>query len=187
MIDIIGCARDRSLAEDVLGRLPQALTALLERDRIRIHFLETTQTFDDLARSTYPTLGRTRSDVQPYGVYVPLDRVIIIRSRQPYVLAHETFHHADARLGNFDPDNRRITYRSERDETIGQTYRRHLRDGLTISAYAQLDQTEWWAESGRAAAGFSHPGSRRPDRERLARIDPKHLDLIDSWIAELPK
>ncbi len=180
---IHGTAAERTLVEDVFAAMPPAIPALIVRDAIRYYFLEPRERFRDV-NPKFASMDRPDSEILTYGVYVPEHRIIIMRSRHPSILCHETLHHADACLGGFDHTGFK-GMRSERDPRMKAAYDRHRRDGLLISHYSGVNVTEFSCEFHRAALGFSAPGSRRPDRERLARIDPKHLDLLDAWTDEI--
>lgn len=182
-IEIHGSAAERGLVEDVFAAMPPAIPALIARDRIRFYFLEPRERFRDV-NPKYVAMDKPDSEILTYGVYVPGDRIIILRSRVPAVLAHEALHHADAVLGGFD-DTGFKGMRSAHDPRMKAAYQRHRRDGLLISHYSGVNVAEHTCEMHRAALGFSAPGSRKPDRERLARIDPKHLELLDAWTDEI--
>jgi hypothetical protein len=180
---IHGTAAERTLVEDVFATMPPAIPALIERDRIGYYFLEPRERFRDV-NPKYTPMDKPDSEILTYGVYVPRDRIIIMRSRARAVLAHESLHHTDAVLMGWDRNGFK-GMRSERDPRMKAAYDRHRRDGLLISHYSGVNVIEFCCEIFRAALGYSAPGSRRPDRERLARIDPKLLDLLDAWTDEI--
>jgi hypothetical protein len=182
-IDIHGTAAERALVEDVFAAMPPAIPALIARDRIRFYFLEPHERFRDV-NPKFASMDRPDSEIRTYGVYVPEHRIIIMRSRLRVVVAHEVLHHADACLAGFDQTGFK-GMRSEQDPRMKTAYDRHRRDGLFVSHYSGVNVAEFSCEFHRAALGFSAPGSRRPDRERLARIDPTHLDLLDAWTDEI--
>jgi hypothetical protein len=184
-LDVTGTASDRALLDDVLAAMPPAIATLLERDGIRFHFLQPQERFRNVDRK-YMDHDRPDSQITKYGVYIPLDRRIILRSRLPEVISHEICHHSDAVLGRHDAGKQTFAgMRSERDPKIRAAYRKNRNDGLAISRYSLVSQAEWVAEATRAVLGFTKSGSRTSDRDRLARIDPALVDMLDGWTDEL--
>lgn len=181
-ISITATDSDTQIVQETLALLPPEFLAWISLARIDIRVLERGEKFADVGKY-YAT-----NDTIDYGVceglYCMSERQVIIASNRPAVISHELFHVCDFLAGNGEK------MRSQIDDRVLKAYRRHDPkrggDGMYISAYAGYNSTEFVAEFGRAALGFSEQPPGRPhDLERLKRIDPELVVLVQDWLDEI--
>ncbi|TAM65356.1 MAG: hypothetical protein EPN48_18500 [Microbacteriaceae bacterium] len=162
-----------------LDAMPGEYLAAARGAHITIRMLEHGERFGDIDRRF------TQFDGKPPGIIGGLycrDRAIVVLARlEPFILAHELSHVADAALGDG------TCWRSQLDDRIARAYRSAKNHGLFISAYAQVNILEYAAEAFRAACGYGppRPAGRPTDLERLARIDPLLVEAAKDWLGDL--
>lgn len=178
-IPITGFTILRPNVDAALNCLPPAILAAIRSAEPTIRILDPRESFADIARR-YDVCDRAGYNVCQ-GLYDHNTRIIILRTAQPYVVAHEALHVVDFILGE------NYKTRSQIDDRILRAYRRHCKDRMTISAYSQVSVAEFAAETMRALLGFSppRPPNRPSDRDRLKRIDPNLVELCTAWLDEI--
>lgn len=175
MIMIDGTHEEHAAIERALSLLGPQLRSIAAADNIHYRFLKPTECFADIARA-YRSADNMLFAVCE-GLYDPDEHRIVIAVPNLSTIVHETLHHFDHRLAGGRG------YRSTTDERIIKAYRRHRKDGCTISAYAGVNSVEFAAESWRSL-WVSRTSSRRSDLERLTRIDPELVALMRAWTDE---
>lgn len=120
-------------------------------------------------------------DAACLGMFDPCANLILLRDVRGAIAAHEIFHLVDWQQGA------KNAYRSTHDPTINKAFCRRRSDGLFVSAYSAVSVQEYTAEAARAVLGFSSSStvSKRSDADRLRRIDPDVVSIIESMIDDL--
>lgn len=171
MISIIGSDEHRAAATAALNLLDADLRGLLDIDNVSFRFLKPQERFANVARAYRGCDNMNFAVCQ--GLYDPSERQIVIAVPEGPTILHESIHHFDWALGNYDH------YHSSRNDNVVRAHRKHRRDGFLISSYAGVNAMEWSAETWKSLYVNAQPEGRLTDRARLTLIDPELITLLE--------